>query len=176
MLAALFAELLGAEQVGADDDFFALGGHSLLAARLAGRAADVLGHPLSVRQIFDAPTVAALAARSGSPATALPALERVPHDTAAPPPLSPAQARLWFLSRLQPGAHYHLPFVLTLTGETDLAALTAAVTDLAARHAVLRTVFPETGGTPNRGSWRVPHPSGSGRPTGRRRWSGCSTS
>ncbi|MER6770907.1 amino acid adenylation domain-containing protein [Streptomyces bacillaris] len=148
LLAALFGELLGAEQVGADDDFFALGGHSLLAARLAGRAADVLGHPLSVRQIFDAPTVATLAARSAPPATALPALERVPHDTAAPPPLSPAQARLWFLSRLQPGAHYHLPFVLTLTGETDLAALTAAVTDLAARHAVLRTVFPETGGTP----------------------------
>ncbi|MBK3606922.1 amino acid adenylation domain-containing protein, partial [Streptomyces sp. MBT54] len=146
LLAALFADLLGLEQVGAEADFFALGGHSLLAARLATRAADVLGHPIPVRQIFDTPTVAALAARSAAPGTPLPALEPATHD--GPLPLSPAQARLWFLSRLQPGTAYHLPFVLTLTGEVDLAALTAAVGDLAARHAVLRTVFPEADGEP----------------------------
>ncbi|PVC83858.1 non-ribosomal peptide synthetase [Streptomyces sp. CS090A] len=147
LLAALFADLLSTGQVGADADFFALGGHSLLAARLAGRAAEVLGHPLSVRQIFDTPTVAALAARSAPPTAGLPALERVADGEGAPP-LSPAQARLWFLSRLQPGTTYHLPFVLTLTGACDLGALTAAVTDLAARHAVLRTVFPEADGAP----------------------------
>ncbi|MEW2067868.1 amino acid adenylation domain-containing protein [Streptomyces sp. NPDC007346] len=111
----------------------------------------MLGHPLSVRQIFDTPTVAGLAARSAPPAAALTALESADDVAGAgggTPPLSPAQARLWFLSRLQPGTNYHLPFVLTLTGETDLDALTAAVADLADRHAVLRTVFPETDGTP----------------------------
>ncbi|MFJ6513260.1 amino acid adenylation domain-containing protein [Streptomyces sp. NPDC091406] len=146
LLAALFADLLGLEQVSAEADFFALGGHSLLAARLATRAADVLGHPLPVRQIFDTPTVAALAARSTPPAAPLPALEPAVHE--GPLPLSPAQARLWFLSKLQPGPAYHLPFVLTLTGEVDHDALTAAVADLAERHAVLRTVFPEAGGVP----------------------------
>ncbi|WP_405465984.1 amino acid adenylation domain-containing protein [Streptomyces anulatus] len=146
LLAALFADLLGLEQVGADADFFALGGHSLLAARLAGRAADVLGRPLSVRQIFDTPTVAALAARQTTPDTALPALEPGSHE--GPLPLSPAQARLWFLSRLQPGPAYHLPFVLTLSGEVDHDALAAAIGDLAERHAVLRTVFPEADGAP----------------------------
>ncbi|MDJ1640423.1 non-ribosomal peptide synthetase [Streptomyces pakalii] len=146
LLAALFADLLGLEQVSAEADFFALGGHSLLAARLATRAADVLGHPIPVRQIFDTPTVAALAARSAAPGSPLPALQPVSHDGLLP--LSPAQARLWFLSRLQPGTAYHLPFVLTLTGEVDLDALTAAVGDLAARHAVLRTVFPEADGEP----------------------------
>ncbi|MFF3525449.1 amino acid adenylation domain-containing protein [Streptomyces rubiginosohelvolus] len=146
LLAALFADLLGLEQVSAEADFFALGGHSLLAARLATRAADVLGHPIPVRQIFDNPTVAALAARSAAPGRPLPALQPVSHE--GPLPLSPAQARLWFLSRLQPGTSYHLPFVLTLTGEVDLDALTAAVGDLAARHAVLRTVFPEADGEP----------------------------
>ncbi|MEV7463440.1 amino acid adenylation domain-containing protein [Streptomyces rubiginosohelvolus] len=146
LLAALFADLLGLEQVSAEADFFALGGHSLLAARLATRAADVLGHPIPVRQIFDTPTVAALAARSAAPGSPLPALQPVSHD--GPLPLSPAQARLWFLSRLHPGTSYHLPFVLTLTGEVDLDALTAAVGDLAARHAVLRTVFPEADGEP----------------------------
>ncbi|MFI1572533.1 amino acid adenylation domain-containing protein [Streptomyces anulatus] len=146
LLAALFADLLGLEQVGAEADFFALGGHSLLAARLAGRAADVLGRPFSVRQIFDTPTVAALAARPATPDTALPPLEPGSHEGALP--LSPAQARLWFLSRLQPGPAYHLPFVLTLTGEVDHDALAAAIGDLAERHAVLRTVFPEADGAP----------------------------
>ncbi|WYB33789.1 condensation domain-containing protein [Streptomyces sp. SM1P] len=106
----------------------------------------MLGHPIPVRQIFDTPTVAALAARSAAPGSPLPALQPVSHD--GPLPLSPAQARLWFLSRLHPGTSYHLPFVLTLTGEVDLDALTAAVGDLAARHAVLRTVFPEADGEP----------------------------
>ncbi|MFL0028085.1 amino acid adenylation domain-containing protein [Streptomyces sp. NBUL23] len=146
LLAALFADLLGLEQVGAEADFFALGGHSLLAARLAVRAAEALGRPLSVRQIFDTPTVAALAARPATPETALPDLEPVPHE--GPLPLSPAQARLWFLSRLQPGTAYHLPFVLTLTGDVDHDALAAAVGDLAERHAVLRTVFPAADGAP----------------------------
>ncbi|NDZ58157.1 amino acid adenylation domain-containing protein [Streptomyces anulatus] len=146
LLAALFADLLGLEQVGAEADFFALGGHSLLAARLAGRAADVLGRPFSVRQIFDTPTVAALAARPTTPETALPPLEPGNHE--GPLPLSPAQARLWFLSRLQPGPAYHLPFVLTLTGKVDHDALAAAIGDLAERHAVLRTVFPEADGAP----------------------------
>lgn len=48
----------------------------------------------------------------------------------------------------QPGPAYHLPFVLTLTGEVDHDALATAIGDLAERHAVLRTVFPEADGAP----------------------------
>lgn len=61
-LAAIFAELLEIEGVGADDDFFAIGGHSLLAMRLAARIRRDLGQPVSVSQIMVAPTVARLAA------------------------------------------------------------------------------------------------------------------
>lgn len=60
-LAAIFADLLERESVGADDDFFALGGHSLLAMRLAARIRRELKRQVSVGQIVLMPTVARLA-------------------------------------------------------------------------------------------------------------------
>jgi amino acid adenylation domain-containing protein len=66
-LAALWAELLGIEQVGRHDNFFDLGGHSLLAMRLLERMRR-LGFAADVRALFSAPTLAELAARVAAPA------------------------------------------------------------------------------------------------------------
>jgi amino acid adenylation domain-containing protein len=154
LLAAAWAELLGRERVGVDDDFFDLGGHSLLATRLFSRLRDLFGLELPLRVLFEAPVLADLAAwideaRQEAGGTRVPPVEHVEWGPGDRIPLSFAQERLWFLDRMEPGGtFYSVPAALRATGRLDLAALRAALDGIVRRHESLRATFHQEEGEP----------------------------
>ena len=145
-IADVWAQTLGLQRVGVEDNFFTLGGDSILSIRVVSRLQVALGVELSPRALFATPTVAALAAslepeqvRAPAP---IPALSR--RDGLA---LSFAQQRLWFLAQFEPdSAEYVSAAALRLRGALDVGALGAALTGLVARHESLRTTFEERDG------------------------------
>ncbi|MET0236593.1 MAG: amino acid adenylation domain-containing protein, partial [Kibdelosporangium sp.] len=145
-----FTDVLGADGLDVTDSFFTHGGNSLLASRLAVRLTADLGVPVSIRDVFDRPTVAGLADLAG-PVSTDPVRRNTLHRGTRPEhvPLSYAQRRLWFLYRLAGDTStYHIPLAMRLSGALDTAALRAALTDVQNRHESLRTVFPDVGDEP----------------------------
>ncbi|MFC3965951.1 non-ribosomal peptide synthetase, partial [Nocardia jiangsuensis] len=150
IVASVFAEVLGADRIGLDDDFFQLGGNSLVATQVAARLGEALDTRIPVRALFETSTVAALAAAVEGSASAAEGKRRAPLVARERPelvPLSPAQQRMWFLNRFDNRtAVNNIPIAVRLSGTLDVAALNAAVADLIARHETLRTVYPEVDG------------------------------
>ncbi|MEU2656063.1 amino acid adenylation domain-containing protein [Streptomyces sp. NPDC007325] len=157
-LRALFAEVLGLDEVGPHEGFFTIGGHSMSGVRLANRIRARLGADVQVRDLLLAPTPTALAQRIGAPA------EPSGDEAGTPPrprpvaradrparlPLSYAQRRLWFIDTLEgPSASYNIPLVLRPAAPLDPAALAAALADLSDRHEVLRTRYRAVDGEPH---------------------------
>ncbi|TXS07420.1 amino acid adenylation domain-containing protein [Streptomyces sp. col6] len=151
-LAGLFTSTLdvpGALTI--DDDFFHHGGHSILAARLTNRIAQVLGVRLTIRDVFEHPTVARLAEKvsteKGLPA--LPPLTAGEGSGEGSAPMSFAQRRLWLLADLEGGSTaYNVPMTVRLEGPLDTDALEAALNDVIERHAPLRTLYETIDGEP----------------------------
>ncbi|WP_083868826.1 non-ribosomal peptide synthetase [Nocardia niigatensis] len=143
-VALVFGSVLGGLTPGAEDNFFDIGGNSLLATRLTAALHAEFGVELPVREVFEAPTVAGVAARLAD----APRAQRVALAVHTPRPervpLSLPQQRLWFLNRYSPeSSAYNIAFVLRIDGDPDIGALRAALADVVERHEVLRTVFPE---------------------------------
>ncbi len=148
-LAALLAELLGHEWVDIHDDFFQLGGDSILATQLIARIRDRWHIELPIQHVFEASTVAGIAARIdlavGTTPAQMPPLQSLPRGHARP--LSHAQQRLWFIEQLGISQHaYNLLDATRLRGPLDVAALDRSLAEITRRHDILRTTFTEVEG------------------------------
>ncbi|MDR7123175.1 amino acid adenylation domain-containing protein, partial [Rheinheimera soli] len=116
LLCDIWAEVLGVERVGIDDNFFTLGGHSLLATRLVSRLRAGLEREVPVRALFEYPTVAALSEHllGYEGETALPRVTA--YNDQGPYPLSFAQQRLWFIDQMNGSVEYNMPGAFRLNG------------------------------------------------------------
>ncbi|MGH3520223.1 MAG: amino acid adenylation domain-containing protein [Haloechinothrix sp.] len=145
VLADLFGEILELSDVGIHDNFFELGGHSMSAMRLVGRIRSRFGVELTIREIFDAPTVAGIESTLDGAASTRPELRRIDVTTGeSMVPIAPAQRWQWALHRQH--ASFDHALVLRSRGELNADALAAALDDVVARHEPLRMLFVERDG------------------------------
>ena len=151
-LAKIIAELLGMTQVNIHErldvhaSFFDLGGHSLIAAELVYRLCRTFAVNLPLSSVFEAPSIAALAARVAS---APPARENIPpplHSVPrkGQPPVSFAQE--WMLDFMERSglqcSHLLRAFIATrLEGQLDITRLSWSLNEIVRRHEVLRTTY-----------------------------------
>ncbi|HEX3526029.1 MAG TPA: amino acid adenylation domain-containing protein, partial [Thermoanaerobaculia bacterium] len=148
LLAGIWSQVLGVDQIGVDQSFFELGGHSLMATQMASRVRDVFGVELPLRSLFLSPTLAGLTAeierlRSGG-TPERPTIASFRQDRGAPPPLSFAQERYWSGRHLEArSVASTIPMLIHLAGPLDRASLRRALAAVVDRHELLRTSFRE---------------------------------
>ncbi|MCF6442787.1 non-ribosomal peptide synthase/polyketide synthase [Pseudoalteromonas luteoviolacea] len=151
ILVGIWASLLKLEpeSISIVASFFELGGHSLLAVRMVSEIRRALNVEVSVKALFEAPTIQALeevvSTSSDFVRPDIKAAERGKHGDE----LSFAQQRLWFIDQLQgESPEYNMPFAFLLSGYFDITAASQSLTAIIARHEILRTVYQEVDGQP----------------------------
>lgn len=149
VMTTIWAQVLKLNRIGINDNFFELGGHSLLATQLISRIRDVFSIELSVRRLFESPTITDLSKylESASDRPYIPPIVPAGRDKSIP--LSFAQERLWFLDQMEgKSANYNMPAAVHLSGRLHVAALEQSISEIVRRHEVLRTIFAVKNGQP----------------------------
>ena len=151
ILEGIWVSVLGVAAIGIHDNFFALGGNSLSAMRLISRLRKVFHVDVSLRALFDAPTIAGLAhhVEVVRQATQRPAAPPLRAGSQQGGPLSISQEHLWDLDRLLPGAPFsNMPYAARLTGPLNVPALEQSFNEIVRRHDALRTTVTTVAGRP----------------------------
>jgi amino acid adenylation domain-containing protein/non-ribosomal peptide synthase protein (TIGR01720 family) len=149
-LAAIWADLLGYEQIGVNDNFFNLGGHSLIVAQILSRVRDSFQVELSFANIFANPTVAGLASviqqhELLEQKLQSPAIQRI--SRAGMLPVSFAQERVYFIQEVAPeNTAYQAQATLRFQGHLDVIVLKKCLSEIVQRHEIFRTTFPAVNG------------------------------
>ncbi|MEU4892907.1 non-ribosomal peptide synthase/polyketide synthase [Streptomyces sp. NPDC044780] len=140
-LAAIWAEVLGVERVGVEDNYFTLGGDSILSIQIVS-AARRAGIELTPRHLFVHQTVADLAAATSAAPAAAAAHEQGP--VVGEVPLTPIQH--WLFERLpEAPEHFTQSVTAELTAPVDEGALRTALATVLTHHDALRLRFERTG-------------------------------
>jgi acyl-CoA synthetase (AMP-forming)/AMP-acid ligase II len=149
-IASIWSAVLGTPVADRNSNFFAIGGDSMKATQAIARIAAGFELHLTVRSLFDDPTLRSFSAeidRRVARATS----RNIPvmHCQGSDSPLSYAQGRLWFLTQLHsPSPAYNIVCAFILKGQLNVVALTSAMRALVERHEGLRSTFVEISSEP----------------------------
>ncbi len=152
ILSGIYADILGLESVGREDDFYQLGGHSLNATQIVSRIRDVFHIEIPLQSVFEKPTILDLAAHLQEEiqqprAVTTEAITPVPRNRRLP--LSAAQERVWFIQQLdKDNRAYYFHATFEFEGRLDAAVLEKSLSEVVKRHEILRTTFPLDGDAP----------------------------
>jgi fengycin family lipopeptide synthetase D len=140
-LAAIWDAILECQHIGVHDNFFELGGHSIKATQLASRIHKTMKLNINIRDIFNSPTIAAMAEilqqKDLSNITEIKPVPETEHYE-----LSHAQKRLWLMDQVVDKAIvYSIHGVVVLEGMLNVSAFSNAFKTLIHRHESLRTIF-----------------------------------
>jgi amino acid adenylation domain-containing protein len=140
-LAAIWSEVLRLERVGVDDDFLELGGHSLLAAQVVARVRAEFKIEISLRVLFESPTVALMVASLETIGASdedflIPTID--PRPDGGSVPLSLTQQQFWLLDQAEPDSCYNVCTALKIEGRLEIRRLRQALEMIVERHEILR--------------------------------------
>ncbi|QOT00426.1 amino acid adenylation domain-containing protein [Brevibacterium sp. JNUCC-42] len=157
-VASCWKEVLGVQQVSADDSFYEMGGDSLLITQLISRLERVLPVKMDMQVFFEADLFSEfvglveknLIKQLETDENAhTPLIQRSDAVTQGEYPLSFSQQRLWFLHQMNPeNTAYNLPYAFSITGRLDVRALKRSIEEIMKRHEILRTTFAFRDGQP----------------------------
>ena len=149
--AKIWADLLDTDGIGIDQDVFALGVDSITLTQMISRLRERFGVALALKDIFEAPTVAALAARiqklkkASGPISSEPCDPKQDDarvDKYGPRPVAVVQERMLRIERELPGLpQFNLPFAYRLRGRLNAEALERSLGEVVRRQDSLRTGF-----------------------------------
>ncbi|WP_392384187.1 amino acid adenylation domain-containing protein [Marinomonas primoryensis] len=148
VIAATWSELLSIDDPDIDQNFFTLGGHSLLAIKMISRLGRALAITLTLKVLFEAPSIRRLARLCDG----LSADKKVKEtfsirnvDATNGVALSYSQQRLWTLDNIEThGRYYGIPLMYHIDGQIEVSALSQSLDFIVNRHDVLRTVYKMT--------------------------------
>lgn len=150
-VARIWCEVLDLEEIGIHDNFLEAGGQSLLATRIISRLQRAFQTELTVRKLFENPTIASFSTLidggNRADGKTIGPIQRVSREGQLLP--SFAQLRLWFLNQLDPNsAVYNIFESWLLDGSLNITALEKSFNEVVRHHEALRTTFVAVDGRP----------------------------
>ncbi|TGD57490.1 non-ribosomal peptide synthetase [Flavobacterium humi] len=147
-LYGFYTEVLGMEEISTTDNFFALGGHSLNAVKLINRINEQLQYRITLKEVFDYPTIQTLSKYLGKKAT-VKSIRIEPVEEQPYYEITPSQYGIWLASQQEEKSMaYNMPAVFKIQGAIRKEVLQQALLEIVRKHEILRTHFMETGGIP----------------------------